>query len=193
MKKMDEITALAIVFGNIRRKKRRENLVRVARAFDFLVKLHGSQRAVSEKVGLSSEMIRQFLTVLELCPKVQQMFLKREIDSVDVAKELFVLKDVGKQLDAARAIAGMSSKEARDTRRLSRENQTPIEKAKQTVLQAKGKNVHIFMVDFDRDTHEKILRVAQLSKKAPAELIRKIVIDWLIKKEKKKFEGGRKT
>lgn len=185
MKKMDEITALAIVFGNIRRKKRRENLVHIAEAFDFLVKLYGSQRAVSEKVGLSAEMIRQFLTVLKLCPKVKQMFLKREIDSVDVAKELVVLKNPSKQLKAAREIAGMLSKDARDTRRLSREKNTPIEKAKQTVLAEKEKSVHLFMVDFEKDTYEKILRVAELLNRAPAELMREIVIDWLNKKEKR--------
>lgn len=185
MKKMDEITALAIVFGNIRRKKRREDLVHIARAFDFLVKLHGSQQAVSKKVGLSTEMIRQFLSVLKLYPKVQQMFLKREIDSVDVAKELVVLKDASQQLEAARQIAGMSSKEARDTRRLSKAKRTPIEKAKQTVLEAKGKNVHIFMVDFDADTYPEILRAAQSLKRTPAELIQRIVIDWLGTNQKK--------
>lgn len=86
MQKLDEISALQIVFANIRRKKRKENLVNIAKAFEYLVKNYGSLKAVAEKVGISAEMIRQFLSVLKLPVEVQELFSKREIDSVDAQR-----------------------------------------------------------------------------------------------------------
>ena len=61
MKKLDEISALQIVFGNIRRKRRKENLVTIAKAFECLVKHYGSQKAVAEKVGISRAAVSMFL------------------------------------------------------------------------------------------------------------------------------------
>ena len=72
-KKLDEESALAILFANTRRKKRKEDLITIARAFEYLVNLYGSKEAVAKRVGLSTEMIREFLTVLKLPREIQKL------------------------------------------------------------------------------------------------------------------------
>lgn len=179
MKKLDEITALQIVFGNIRRKKRKENLVTIAKAFECLVKHYGSQKGVAKKVGISAEMIRQFLSVLKLPAEVQKLFITREIDSVDSAKELAVLKGRLKQIRMARKIAGVTSDDARDIKRIFKRGTIPIDEAKRTILQAKEKGLNVFILDFDDDTYRRFMKAARALRKDAAELVREIVIDWL--------------
>ena len=185
MGKLEETTALAIVFGNTRRKKRKENLVSIAKAFEYLVKLHGSQRAAAEKVGLSAEMIRQFLTVLKLPDEVQQLFAKRQLDSVDVAKDLVALKDKSRQIAVAKKITGLLSTDARDIQRIVKGGQVPAKEARKLILQAKKEGLHIFMVDFDDETSRKVVREAKRLKKGPAELLREVILEWLNRKNER--------
>ncbi|MCJ7768222.1 hypothetical protein MUP79_07505 [Candidatus Bathyarchaeota archaeon] len=186
MSKVDEVWALAVVFGNTRRKKRKENLVNIGRAFEVLVEVYNSQKAVTEKVGLSVEMIRQFLTVLKLPKEVQKLFRTREIDSVDTAKELYALRDTRKQICAARRVAGLVSKDVRDVQRIVKSGALSSAEATKAILAAKGKGLHVFMVDLDDEAYERLIREAMALQKKPAELARKIVIDWLAKET-----GGR--
>ena len=72
MRELDEATALSILFSNTKRKKRDADLLTIAKSCDYLVKLYGSQKAVADKIGLSSEMVREFLTTLRLPSEVQQ-------------------------------------------------------------------------------------------------------------------------
>lgn len=190
MKELDENAALAIVFANIRRKKRSVDLITIAKSFEDLVNLYGSPKAVAEKVGLSTEMIRQFLAVLKLPKEVQKIFSKRQIDSLDVAKELLALKEPAKQVVAAKAIADSLSKDVRDMKRLVKDVNLPIGDAKKTVLEAKPKGMHIFIMDFDDKMYQAILTYAKALKVEPAQLVREIITNWLKRKARiNKKEG----
>lgn len=188
MRKLGETTALAIVFGNTRRKKRKEDLVTIARAVEYLVKLYKSQKAVAEKVGLSPEMIRQFLTVLKLPAEVQKLFSNRQIDSVDVAKDLVALKDRNKQTTVARKMTDLLSKDARDVQRIVKGERIPVKKAKEIILQAK-KGLHIFMLDLDDETYQRVVKEARALRKDPAELVREIVVNWSMNKKSARLKG----
>ena len=186
VKKLNEKTALATVFSNIRRKRRDEDLVTIAEAFDYLIGLYGSQIATSKKIGLSTEMIRQFLSVLKLPLQVQEFFRAREIDSVDVAKELLALRDKSKQIVAASALVYSPSKDVRDIRRVLKGKDTSIAEAKKMILELKPKGLHIFVVDFDEETYTKIRKEAKAGRMKPPEFLRKIVTDYLKKKPSRK-------
>ncbi len=183
MKILDEDTALAIIFANTKRKKRKENLLTIAKAFEYLVKLYGSKKTVAERVGLSTEMIRQFLAVLKLPQDVQKLFSDRFIDSVDIAKELLVLKEPKKQVVAANAIVDLLSKDVRDIKRLIKRENLSVEDAKETILNSKPKGLNIFVMDFDDKTYQEIKKKSIELKIKPAELVREIVIDWLKQKK----------
>ncbi|HIH97117.1 MAG TPA: hypothetical protein HA348_06545 [Thermoplasmata archaeon] len=188
MKELDEETALSIVFANTKRKKRSENLLMIAQCFDYLSKLYGSQRAVAEKTGLSTEMIREFLAVLKLPEEVQELVSNRQIDSIDTVKEISALKDPKTQIEAAKLFVNSLSKDVRDIKRLVKDANLPVEKAKATILDLKPKGLHVFIIDFDDEMYNAINAHAKSCKVTPPELVRKIVKDWLKQEARGKKE-----
>jgi hypothetical protein len=182
MKTIDENSALAILFANIRRKKRSTDLVTIAKACKYLIELYGSQKSVANKVGLSTEMIREFLTTLRLPAKIQRLISERKIDSIDIVKEISAIKDPSKQIAVAHLFTSSLSKDVRDIKRLIKEANLSIEDARKTVLNAKPRGLHIFVMDFDDEMSRAIKRYSKTLKMRPPELVRKIVIDWLKKK-----------
>jgi len=185
MKNLDEKTALATIFSNTKRKKRNVDLLTIAKNCDYLVKLYGSQKTVAEKVGLSTEMIREFLAVLKLPTEIQTLVSKRKIDSIDIVREISALKEQSKQIAAAEAFIDSLSKDVRDIRRLVKDANVPIKDAKKVVLEAKPKGLHIFVMDFDDEMYRAIIKHARTLKIKPAELVKGIVADWLTQKAKK--------
>lgn len=189
MKELDEATALSILFSNTRRKKRNVDLLTIAKSCEYLVGLYGSQRAVADRIGISAEMIREFLTTLKLPASVQELVSSRRIDSIDIVRELSALSDSSKQSAAAEALVHTPSKDVRDIRRLIRGTEVSIEDAIKVVSVAKPKGLHIFLLDFDDETYKAIMKQSTLANTKPAELLRSIVTDWL--KQVPKEEGKR--
>lgn len=185
MSKWTEATALAMVLSNTRRKKRPNDLVTTADAMAFLIDLYGSQKALAQKLDLSVEMVRQFLTVLKLPTTVKALFARRQIDSVDIAKELAALPDDEDQERAAKAVMNSPSKDVRDIKRLIKSGDYDVADAKRTVLDAKPDGLNIFLVDFDDATLRQLESEARTGKMKPAELVRTIVTDWLKARRRK--------
>jgi len=182
MKEFDEETALSILFSNTKRKKRDADLLTIARNCDYLVRLYGSQQAVADRVGISSEMIREFLTTLKLPAEVQKLVSERKIDRVDVVREISALGDPAKQVAAAEALIQTPSKDIRDIKRLVKEAGVSIQDAERVISEAKPQKLHIFVVDFNEATYREIAAQAKSLKITPAELIKEIVMDWLRRK-----------
>lgn len=187
MKDLDEETALAILFSNTKRKKRTDDLLTIAKACEYLINLgkYGSQQAVAKTIGLSSEMIRQFLCVLKLPEKIQALVSERKIDSVDVVKEIAAIKDTSKQISVAYAIVDSLSKNTKDTRdikRLVKNVNFPVEEAKKTILNAKPKGLHIFILDFDNEMYKAIIEQSRTLRIKPEELVRNVIANWLKQK-----------
>jgi len=179
MKSLDEDTALSIVFSNTKRKKRAVDLITIAESCDYLAQLYGSQKAVAEKVGLSSEMIREFRKLLTLPAEVRDLISSRQIDRLDVAYRISMLEEPTKQIDAARAIADLpSSKDVRDILRLAESGDLPLEESKKMILESKPKGLHIFVVDFDDRTYDALTAQAKACEVEAADLVKGIVTDW---------------
>jgi hypothetical protein len=179
MRKLNEETALAIVFANTKRKKRPDDLITIANAFDYLVRLYGSQKVVAEKVGLSTEMLREFLTPLKLPEEIQKLVSDRRVDSIDIIREISALKEPSKQIAATEAFINSLSKDVRDIKRLVKDANVSVKDAKKVVLEAKPKGLHIFVMDFDDEMYRTIIKQARVLKIKPAELVKRIVKDWL--------------
>ena len=186
MKEVDEETALAILFANTKKKRRDEDLLTIAQSCEYLAKLYGSPRAVAEKIDLSTEMIREFLAVLKLPEEVQKLVSDRRIDSVDVVKEISALKEPKKQIEAAKSFVNSLSKDVRDIKRLVKDANLPVEKAKTAILDSKPKGLHVFIIDFDDEMYNAINAHAKSVKVKPPELVREIVKDWLNQKARGK-------
>ena len=75
---------IARLIANTRRKKRINNLVEIAHDIRLLEKDLGSLKAVSEIIGISNDMLRQFLSVEQLSPAVQKLVKERKIDLINI-------------------------------------------------------------------------------------------------------------
>ncbi|HUW19657.1 MAG TPA: hypothetical protein VMW16_10175 [Sedimentisphaerales bacterium] len=85
MAKTDEIEkAVVTLIGCTRRKKRAKSITDIAAMIEFLRDELGSYSAVANKVGLSTEMLREFRSVKQLDPEIHTLVEKRIIDSVDL-------------------------------------------------------------------------------------------------------------
>ena len=183
MMTLNEETALSLLFANTKRKKRNVDLVTLARSCKCLVDLYGSKKAVAERVGLSPEMIREIMLPLKLPREVQKLISSRKIDSIDTVREISALKDPSKQIAAANEFVDTLTKDVRDMKRLIKRTNLSAEKAKEIILEAKPKDLHIFVMDFDEETYRSILEHAKKKKIDPAELVKEIVSNWLKSKK----------
>jgi len=190
MKKLDEQTALAIMFANTKRKKRTADLVTIAEACEHLVQLYRSQQAVARKIGLSNEMIREFRKILSLPKEVQSMLRAKRIDSLDVAYRLALLRDPKKQVQLARQVAGVDSKDVRDIKRVISSTGLSAKESKKKVLDSKLKGLHVFVMDFNDQEYKAILKRARERKTDPAELVKQVILRWL--KREKAYKPPRK-
>jgi len=83
-----EIQHLAMALAGTRRKNRAMDLVTLAGSLVALKGEYGSIQAVARAVGISSEMVREFLHISDLSGPVKKAVRQRKIDSVDVAYRL---------------------------------------------------------------------------------------------------------
>lgn len=87
--KKDELEKrLARLLANTLRTKRPHPITVIANDIIFLKNELSSLKEVSERVGISVEMLRRFLCVNNLNPKVKQLVKKRDIDSVEMVNHL---------------------------------------------------------------------------------------------------------
>jgi hypothetical protein len=99
--------SLALLIASTHSKTRPKSLVEIARHFEIAKNGLGGYRQVSERIGLSMTMVRQFASVLKLSPAVQELFERRTLDSVDAAVHLSLLP-ADEQLPIAQALASSS-------------------------------------------------------------------------------------
>jgi hypothetical protein len=56
-----------------------------------------------------------------------------------------------------------------------------IDAAREAVLKSKPRNLHVFVLDFGEENYKKLVSIAKNRNSSPAELVKKIVEDWLNK------------
>lgn len=186
----NEKSALALLFGNTKRKSRSTDLLTLAHAADYLVRRYGSQKAVASRLGLSAEMIREFLSALRLPSSVQAMIADRTIDRLDVVRELASLPDAESQVEAARIVAACASKDVRDIKRLVKHGGVEVTHAQKAVLDAKPKGFHIFLIDLSDEHYRALLNFSRDLSTGPAELARHIIVDWINARAKEDSQTG---
>jgi hypothetical protein len=80
--------ALAGLIASTRRVRRKLNLLEVARKLRIARGAIGSLKKLSDAIGLSEEMLRQFSRVEKLSRDVKDLLAKGDIQSVDIADRL---------------------------------------------------------------------------------------------------------
>lgn len=179
LSQIDEEGALAVLFGNTKKKKRTVDLLTLARNCDYLVNKYGSRNEVARRLGLSAEMIREILIPLSLPEEIQNLISKRRIDSIDVVREIATIKDYSKQRQVGKLFAKLPTKDIRDVKKLLKESTINVEEATDAVLKFKEKDMHVFMIDFDDLTYKAIKTQAKKLGLSPAILVKGLIQSWI--------------
>ena len=181
-----EIKLLAVVAAGTKRKKRTVSILKVAEALKDLHDLHGSLDSVSKIVKLSSEMIREFLTLLSLTNKVKALIKKGFINSVDIGYRVSKLSE-DDQIVLAKSVLEkrLSSGDVRSIVKYRIDNPSiSATKAIKNVIDSKVTKIFVAYLGIDKNTFEK-LESKHLTKDKTALI--KSLFDMLVGKENISF------
>jgi hypothetical protein len=178
---MDEDSALALLFVNLKGTKEKDYLA-TAKACRFLRQKYGSFRKVAERVGVSSEIIREFDSLLNLPEEVVEIVKNKEI-RLDTGYRLStMLKDSERQIEVARAVAGLSSHDARAVIEHARLNSDmSAMEVKEKVMSSKtiAQRLHAVILPLSEEAYSTLRTKASKLKKRPSELAKEIIEKWL--------------
>ena len=136
----DRNTALAACFGNLKGSKVKDLLL-TAHALKYLKGLpeFGSDKRIGEQVGVSGEMVREFISLLDLPPAVHARINQKKLglEHGRRLRELLRFRPAEVE-DAADAMASMTAMAARDlVEYLKRDPTASVEEAVQALEAAK--------------------------------------------------------
>lgn len=141
-------TIVARLIANTLRKKRPNNLIEIALDIRWLEKELGSLKAVSNIIGISTGMIRRFLSVEQLCPEVQKLVADRKIDLINAVHYMRNFRREEQKIIAKEYVLGKLS--ANDIRVLAPlHNNIPKLNINQLISRVqKSKNIRIYVAYF---------------------------------------------
>lgn len=184
MTNMDRNQAVAICFANLKGSKTK-NLLLTARALKYLRNLpeFRSNKAVGGEVGVSGEIVRQFITLLDLPVSVQSRFAGGSL-GLEQGRRLWQLARSRATIleDAAAAMAGMTAMETRDlVEYLIRSPSASIEHALAALDAAHTQIAHEYHIDavLGPDAYASLQAHARRQKIKVNVLVTRVIQGWL--------------
>lgn len=176
--------ALAICFANLKGPKDKDFL-RTAEALSYLRSLpeYSSNAKVGQAVGVSGEIVREFLTLLRLPPDIQHLFERRQL-RLEHGRRLWQLSRRRPEL-LFRVVEAMKDLNAIDSRHLVeyifRHPETSVEDAKSAVLDGKTVKRHEYHVIaiLPEAEYRALAAHARRRNTATNDLVTQIVLEWL--------------
>ena len=181
---MTEEEALAIGFANLKGTRTKDLLV-TAEALKTLKGLprYGSNAKVGQALGVSGEIVREFLTLLDLPVQVQQMFQDRRL-SLEQGRRLWQLQRTRPDLvpQVADAMTGISVKDGRNlVDYILRHPELSVKEATRRVLDSKTviePEYHVIAI-LSEVQYRRLATAARRQKIAVDGLVTSIVEQWL--------------
>jgi len=137
--------ALAVLISSTKSKKRPVSLIEISKWVNIAVKKLGGYEVVADRLGLSKKMLRQFVLVTRLHPKVQSLFKRRTLDSIDAVVHLLFLSDKEQII-----VANILSEKTIDTKDLraivqirKNDSKTSIKSIVNSVIKTKTKKQYV--------------------------------------------------
>jgi hypothetical protein len=137
---MDRDQALAICFANLKGSKDKD-LLAAARALQYLKGLpeYGSNAKVGRAVGVSGEIVREFLTLLSFPEEIQQLFEGRQV-GLEHGRRLWQLARRRPELleEVAEAMTDMTAMDSRHlVEYIVKHPELSVREAKRKLLESK--------------------------------------------------------
>ncbi|MBE0461589.1 MAG: hypothetical protein IBX60_08150 [Candidatus Aminicenantes bacterium] len=183
MSEFDEDQAFAILLTNLGKKKRTENLLKIAEYCVRLKERYGSWTELANKIviseereHISAEMLREFGAIWDLPDEIKQMIQNDMITSVDTAYRISRLKNrEDDQIKLANTVVErkLSASDVRAIVEYKLKNpNVKIEQAIQRVLESKTRIVthHIVIMELKKQTFESLRKEAERTKQTPENL-----------------------
>jgi ParB-like chromosome segregation protein Spo0J len=138
---MKENEALALLIRNSKTRARNTDLVTLAHAEEFLMRLYKLGRSeLANKIGVSEETLRVYSLASTLPSDVKSLVKARLIDGPEILEVLSRSHDPKRQSEIARALTayGLGTKDARMVEKFARDNpKLTIEECVSRVLSSK--------------------------------------------------------
>ncbi len=187
-KKIDENKKIAILYANFRGKRRKiHDWIYLAEITKELSEYYGSYKKLSEKLGISNELVRETLKLLELPKEVKKMISERKINH-EVAWRISSIDGEKNQIRVAKAIYGLNTHDGRDVVRVFRNNpELNIEGYVETLKKSKDKikKINLIVIPLDKNDYSQIKEKSQRYNISINKFISKFIIqDWLEKNRK---------
>jgi len=182
---MNKEEAFVICFTNLKGSKDKE-LIRTAKALQYLRNLpeYNSNNKVGKAVGVSGEIVREFLTILKLPNNIQVLFEQKKLRRLEQARRLWQLARNRPDIldDTAKAISDMTAWDARHlVDFISRNPEKPVKDAKEAVMNSKTKIEHEFHVIalLSENEYRQLSQISRQKKMAIDALVTSIMQKWL--------------
>ena len=177
---------LAIAFANLKGSKDKD-LIKTAEALQRLKSHYGSNAKVGEAVGVSGEVVRQFLALLKLPEEFREFFDKRLLGLEHGRRLWQIARQQPHTLDdAAKEIHGMTALDGRAfILYLLKHPELTAHEAKQRVLDSMTtvtREFHVIAL-LGEESFEKLRRHAKRLGKSVDQTVTSIVEDWLLSNE----------
>lgn len=185
---MDRDEALAIAFANLKGPRDKDYMA-TAEALAFLRSLpeYPSNAAVGQALGVSGEIVREFIALTRLPPSIQSMFRDRLL-KLEHGRRLAQLagRMPNKIMEAAEAMADLSALDSRDfILYLLGQPDLSVTEAKQRVLGSRTvteEEFHVVAV-VNAAEFQSLSRRARKARKPVGDLVSSIVREWLAQEQ----------
>ena len=182
--KFDRHTALAVCFKNLKGSKDKDLLL-TAQALHFLKELpeFGSNQRVGQQVGVSGEIVRQFISLLDLPPEVRVRIDQKKL-GLEHGRRLGELQRVRPLIveDAAEAMSTMTAMAARDlVDYLKRDPSVSVEDALHAIEDAKPiiTQEHLICALVSENEYDSLAAYSQQHSMTVNDLVTSITREWL--------------
>lgn len=183
--KINEEEILAILYSNFSGKgKQKNDWIFIAEKLNELKSLYGSSEKVAKNLGLSREMVRSTIKLLDL-PDEIKMLIRADQLSQDLGWRLLGINNRKTQIQVATAIIGLSSHDARDMIRYAKNNPDASITNQIDRLKKSRENMHklnLIITTLTDEEYNELQKIAKQKSKGVNELISEIVKNWINKK-----------
>ena len=182
--KINEDETLAILYSNFSgRGNQKNDWIFIAEKLNDLKLVYGSDEKVAKNLGLSREMIRSTIKLLQLPEQVKELIRKGKI-SQDLGWRLLAINNAKIQIQIANAIIGLNAHDARDMIRYAKNNPNKsitsqidrLKKSKQN-----SNKLNLVITTLNDQEYQKLKVVAGKRNKSVNDLISEIVKNWIKK------------
>lgn len=185
--KVNEEKILAILYSNFSGKgKQKNDWIFIAEKLNELKSLYGSDKKVAKNLGLSREMVRSTIKLLDLPMEIKKLVRGGQI-SQDLGWRLLALNNRKTQIQVANAIIGLSAHDARDMIRYAKNNPDSAITNQIARLKKSRENMrklNLVITTLTDEEYNKLQQLAKEKNKSINELISKIVKNLVKKSER---------